>query len=69
MDKKTIMLTIWSLFMAAFGTEIGRWADAYITEPFVFWFRVAVGLLFVVVMTIGFGSDIFKERRNKEPEQ
>ncbi len=64
--NRTFMLTMWSLFMMAFGTEIGRWADEYVTEPFVFWFRAAVGMLFVVIMTVGFGSELFKERRKKE---
>ena len=58
MNKGTFGLIIWSLIMTAFGTELGRWADV------AFWFRIAVGLLFVVVITIGFGNSFIERKES-----
>lgn len=66
MKKGTFGLIIWSLIMTAFGTELGRWADVYMYEPVAFWFRIAVGLLFVVVITIGFGYSFIERKEEKE---
>lgn len=65
--SKGTLLTIWSILMAAFGMELGRWADSYfVTEPFVFWFRMAIGVVFIIVMSLGVGMDFIKERKEEK---